>query len=108
MHKKITRFARGAKCGALGASGPTRGTDVPAAAARAARPAKARYPKPLDSVFSIARREKNGDRGSGEVGVAMWLPEEAEVGARKEHAAEGSPRRDRRVGGDGADIARRR
>src|SRR5262245_18795580 len=52
MNMKITRLARGAKCGGLGASGFRS-----ACAASDASPAKARYPKPQAARFRSARRE---------------------------------------------------
>jgi hypothetical protein len=51
MHKKITRFARAVKCGALGANGFF-------SAASAHNPANAKYPKPDETFFNISRREQ--------------------------------------------------
>jgi hypothetical protein len=52
MHKKITRFARAGKCGALAAKG------LEAACSSAEHmPAKARYPKPAETLCKSCRRE---------------------------------------------------
>src|SRR5262249_41586738 len=54
MNMKITRLARGLKCGGLAA----RRFPDSAAAARVHRSAKARNPKPHEAVLSMSRRGK--------------------------------------------------
>ena len=55
MNRKMTRFARGVKCGALGA----RGFELFAAAACcAAKAENAIQPNPPDTVCNIDRRER--------------------------------------------------
>src|SRR5688572_1679358 len=72
MKMKMTRFARGLKCGGLGASGF-------AGALWAARPARARYPNPQAAVFSASRR------------VMVCSVQISEIDRRKQRLEEGSP-----------------
>jgi hypothetical protein len=55
MNRKITRFARGVKCGSFAAVGPA------AAAASVVRPVRARYPKPHEASRRNCRRDR-GER----------------------------------------------
>src|SRR4051812_29984858 len=65
MQRKMTRLARAAKCGGLGASGLAALGAVAGffSAAQVDRPAKARYPKPEAAVFSAVRRDRMGKFG---------------------------------------------
>ena len=54
--RKITRFARGAKCVVFGASGCSSAPNT----GRCASPAKASQPKPHENVFRISRRVNSG------------------------------------------------
>ncbi len=73
MNKKITRLARGTKCGRRGASGLASLVSAPVDAALAGpvkQPSMAMCPNPHAALNNIRRRDK-GPRGSGSSGMAL-------------------------------------